>query len=55
VLAFGLELLISNKVREIRDEADHIRQRIGVLAQHDEIKLTDKNLIPSDPKRIGRR
>jgi ABC-type uncharacterized transport system involved in gliding motility auxiliary subunit len=42
----GLEFLISNKVREIRDKADQIKHKIGVLTGKDELKLTDTNLLP---------
>ncbi|HEY3234913.1 MAG TPA: GldG family protein [Polyangiaceae bacterium] len=41
----GLEFWISNKVREIRDKADDIKHRIGVVTGKDELKLTDQNLI----------
>ena len=36
----GLEFWITNKIREIRDKADNIKHKIGVLTGHDEIKLT---------------
>ena len=42
----GLEFWISNKVREIRDKGDDIHHKIGVLTGHDEIKLTEENLVP---------
>jgi ABC-type uncharacterized transport system involved in gliding motility auxiliary subunit len=44
----GLEFWITNKVREIRDKGDDIHHKIGVLTGHDEIKLTDANLAPSN-------
>jgi ABC-type uncharacterized transport system involved in gliding motility auxiliary subunit len=43
----GLEFWITNKIREIRDKGDDIHHKIGVLSGHDEIKLTDQNLVPS--------
>src|SRR5258708_3185577 len=45
--ADGLEFWISNKIREIRDKADDIHHKIGVITGKDEIKLTDTNLVPS--------
>lgn len=42
----GLEFWITNKIREVRDKADDIQHRIGVITGHDEIKLTDNNLVP---------
>jgi len=43
----GLEFWITNKVREIRDKGDDIKHKIGVLTGHDEMKLTEANLVPS--------
>src|SRR5262249_17343348 len=43
----GLEFWITNKVREIRDKGDDIKHKIGVLTGHDEIKLSESNLVPS--------
>jgi gliding motility-associatede transport system auxiliary component len=43
----GLEFWITNKIREVRDKGDDIHHKIGVLSGHDEIKLTDQNLVPS--------
>lgn len=42
----GLEFWITNKIREIRDKADDIKYRIGVVTGKDELQLSDKNLIP---------
>ena len=42
----GLEFWITNKVREVRDKGDGIKHKIGTLTGHDEIKLTDANLVP---------
>ncbi|HEU4580860.1 MAG TPA: Gldg family protein [Polyangiaceae bacterium] len=42
----GLEFWISNKIRELRDKADNIKHRIGVVVEKDELKLTDTNLLP---------
>jgi ABC-type uncharacterized transport system involved in gliding motility auxiliary subunit len=44
----GLEFWITNKVREIRDKGDGIKHKIGVLTGHDEIKLTETNLVPAN-------
>lgn len=43
----GLEFWITNKLREIRDKADNNKHKVGVLTGHDEIKLTDSNLVPN--------
>ena len=42
----GLEFFITNKIREIRDKNDNIKHKIGVVSGKDELKLTDKNLVP---------
>jgi ABC-type uncharacterized transport system involved in gliding motility auxiliary subunit len=42
----GLEFWISNKIRELRDKADNIKHRVGVIVEKDELKLTDTNLLP---------
>jgi gliding motility-associatede transport system auxiliary component len=42
----GLEFWISNKIRELRDKADNIKHKIGVIGEKDELKLTDTNLLP---------
>ena len=51
--ADGLEFWISNKIREIRDKADNLSRKIGVITGKDEIKLTDTNLIPSQGQQRG--
>src|SRR6185295_13039311 len=43
----GLEFSITSKIRETRDDVDHIRHRFGVIAQHDEIKVGETNLLPA--------
>jgi hypothetical protein len=43
----GLEFWITNKVREIRDRGDNIKHKIGVLTGHDEMKLSEANLVPT--------
>jgi ABC-type uncharacterized transport system involved in gliding motility auxiliary subunit len=43
----GLEFWITNKIRELRDKGDNIKHKIGVLTGHDEMKLSDANLVPS--------
>lgn len=42
----GLEFWITNKIRELRDKGDDIKHKVGVLTGHDEVKLTDANLVP---------
>jgi len=49
----GLEFWITNKLREIRDKADNIKHKVGVLTGHDEIKLTDSNLVPETGRGKG--
>jgi ABC-type uncharacterized transport system involved in gliding motility auxiliary subunit len=49
----GLEFWITNKIREIRDKADDIKHRIGVVTGKDELKLTDANLVPKQGKGQG--
>ena len=44
----GLEFWISNKIREIRDKADDNQRKIGVVTGHDEIKISDANLVASE-------
>lgn len=41
-----LEFWITNKIREIRDKADGIKHRIGVVTGKKELKLSDTNLVP---------
>ena len=42
----GLEFWMTNKIAEIRNKADEIKHRIGVVSEHDELKLSDQNLVP---------
>jgi ABC-type uncharacterized transport system involved in gliding motility auxiliary subunit len=42
----GMEFWITNKIREIRDKADQVKHRIGVITEKDELKLSDQNLAP---------
>lgn len=44
----GLEFWITNKIREVRDKGDQIKHKIGVLVGHDEMKLSDPVLLPSN-------
>src|SRR5580658_6389619 len=44
----GTEFWITNKIREVRDKADGIKHKIGILTGHEEIKLSDANLLPSN-------
>ena len=49
----GMEFWITNKVREIRDRADDINQKFGIVTGKDEIKLTEQNLIASQGRQGG--
>jgi ABC-type uncharacterized transport system involved in gliding motility auxiliary subunit len=49
----GLEFWVTNKIREIRDKADDIKHRIGVVTNKDELKLTDTNLVPKQGRGGG--
>lgn len=44
--ASGLEFWVTNKIREIRDKADNIKHKVGVVTGKDELKLSDQNLVP---------
>jgi len=48
--AEGLEFWITNKIREVRDKADDIKHKIGVITGKDELKLSDQNLVPKQGK-----
>jgi ABC-type uncharacterized transport system involved in gliding motility auxiliary subunit len=49
----GFEFWITNKVREIRDKADGIKHKIGVLTGHEEMKLSEPNLVPSNAGKVN--
>ncbi len=49
----GLEFWITNKIRELRDRADNVYQKFGVVTGKDEIKLTDSNLVAAQGGRGG--
>jgi hypothetical protein len=49
----GLEFWITNKLRELRDKADNNKHKVGVLTGHDEMKLTEPNLVPGGQKGKG--
>lgn len=49
----GLEFWISNKIREVRDKADDIKHKIGVVTGKEELKLDDTNLLPRQGGRGG--
>ncbi len=49
----GLEFWITNKMRELRDKADNMKHKVGVLTGHDEIKLTESNLVPAGGRGKG--
>jgi hypothetical protein len=49
----GLEFWITNKIRELRDKADGIKHKIGVVSGKDEIKLSDNNLVPANMGRFS--
>ncbi len=42
----GLEFWITNKIREVRDKADDVKHKVGVITGKDELKLSDTNLVP---------
>ena len=44
----GLEFWITNKIREVRDTGDGIKHTVGILTGHEEIKLSETNLVPSN-------
>lgn len=46
----GLEFWITNKIREVRDKADDIRHRIGIVANKDELKISEANLVAGGGK-----
>ena len=43
----GLEFWITNKIRELPDKGDNIKHKVGVLTGHDEMKLSEANLVPA--------
>jgi hypothetical protein len=43
----GLEFWITNKIRELRDKGDGVKHKVGVLTGHDEMKLSEANLVAS--------
>lgn len=44
--SMGLEFMITNKIQEIRNKAENIKLKVGVVTGKDELKLTDTNLVP---------
>src|SRR5262249_17779699 len=36
-----------NKIRDLRDKADNVHHKIGLVTGHDEIKISDGNLVPA--------
>ena len=42
----GLEFWITNSIRALRDKADDLSVRLGVITDKDELKLSEPNLIP---------
>jgi hypothetical protein len=49
----GLEFWITNKIRELKDAGDKTKHKVGVLTGHDELKLSDANLVPGGGKQGG--
>ena len=49
----GLEFWITNKIRELKDAGDKTKHKIGVLTGHDELKLSDTNLVPGGGRQGG--
>jgi ABC-type uncharacterized transport system involved in gliding motility auxiliary subunit len=41
----GLEFWLSNKIRGLKDKGDNVTHKVGVLTGHDEIKLSEANLV----------
>jgi ABC-type uncharacterized transport system involved in gliding motility auxiliary subunit len=44
----GMEFWITNKIREVRDKGDNLKHKIGLLTGHDEMKLSEPNLVPAN-------
>lgn len=44
----GIEFFITNKIREVRDRADKIETKIGIVTGKDEMKISDNNLAPGN-------
>lgn len=44
----GMEFWITNKIREVRDKGDNLKHKIGLLTGHDEMKLSEANLVPAN-------
>jgi ABC-type uncharacterized transport system involved in gliding motility auxiliary subunit len=51
--AEGLEFWITNMIREVRDRADNITHKFGLVTGKEEIKLGDANLVPTGPGAPG--
>jgi ABC-type uncharacterized transport system involved in gliding motility auxiliary subunit len=49
----GMEFWITNKIRELRDKADNLKHKIGVLTGHEEMKLSEPNLVPSNAGKVN--
>lgn len=49
----GLEFWITNKIRELKDAGDKTKHKLGMLTGHDELKLSDANLVPSQGGQHG--
>jgi ABC-type uncharacterized transport system involved in gliding motility auxiliary subunit len=49
----GLEFWITNKIRELKDAGDKTKHKLGVLTGHDEIKLSEPNLVPGQGRQGG--
>jgi ABC-type uncharacterized transport system involved in gliding motility auxiliary subunit len=41
----GLEFWITNKIRELKDKAEDVKLRIGIVSGKDELKFSDNNLV----------
>ncbi|MFO0549598.1 MAG: GldG family protein [Polyangiaceae bacterium] len=42
----GIEFFITNKIRELRDRADKIETKFGLITGKDELKISDNNIAP---------
>jgi ABC-type uncharacterized transport system involved in gliding motility auxiliary subunit len=49
----GLEFWITNKIRELKDAGDKTKHKLGILSGHDEIKLSEANLVPGGGRQGG--
>jgi hypothetical protein len=46
--ATGIEFFLTNKIREVRDRADKLETKIGLITGKDELKITDNAIAPGN-------